>query len=62
MRIDLGRPMTLEEIALATGGSHPHQNAVIRSITTDSREAKRGDLFIAIKGDKFDGANFASSI
>lgn len=62
MRIDLGRPMTLEEIALATGGSHPHQNAVIRSITTDSREAKRGDLFIAIKGDKFDGANFASEV
>ena len=61
MRIDLGTPMTLEEIAYATGGNHK-QNAIIKSITTDSREVEEGDLFIAIKGDKFDGADYVSEV
>ena len=62
MRIDLGRPMTLEEIAYATGGLKQSQNAIIKSITTDSREVEKGDLFIAIKGDKFDGADYALEV
>lgn len=33
----------------------------ITGITTDSRKLKQGDLFIAIKGDIFDGHNFAEA-
>ena len=61
MRIDLGIPMTLEEIAYATGSNHK-QNAIIKSITTDSREVENGDLFIAIKGYKFDGEDYVSEV
>jgi UDP-N-acetylmuramoyl-tripeptide--D-alanyl-D-alanine ligase len=32
--------------------------AVVRGITTDSRALKKGDLFLALAGDKFDGHNF----
>ena len=62
MRIDLGRPMTLEEIAYATGGLKQTRNTLIKSITTDSREVEKADLFIAIKGDKFDGTDYASEV
>ena len=62
MRIDLGRPMTLEEIAYATGGAKCGEDAIIKSITTDSREAKLGDLFIAIKGDNFDGSDYGLDV
>ena len=34
----------------------------INNITTDSRKVKAGDLFIALKGDKFDGHNFVKEV
>lgn len=36
------------------------QNAVITSVTTDTREIKEGSLFVALKGDRFDGHDFAA--
>ncbi len=36
--------------------------ARVRRISTDSRTASEGDLFLAIKGDRFDGHAFASQI
>ena len=34
----------------------------VKAVCTDSRLAKAGDLFFAIKGDKFDGHNFAAEV
>ncbi len=51
---------TLQEIALATGGvllqGDPTQ--LIEGITTDTRKVKVNELFIALKGEKFDGHSF----
>ncbi|MGY8809204.1 MAG: Mur ligase domain-containing protein, partial [Fidelibacterota bacterium] len=32
---------------------------LISGISTDSRDIKSGDLFLGIKGESFDGSNFA---
>ncbi len=59
MRIKLGIPMTLEEIAGASKGALKHSNkAIITHISTDSRELFQGDLFIALKGNNFDGTSY----
>ena len=51
---------TLEHILLATGGRliSGQAYAGFRSICTDSRVIKPGDLFLALAGDNFDGAAF----
>ena len=36
-------------------------DAVIENVTTDSRKVNDGDLFVAIKGENFDGNKFAKS-
>lgn len=54
--------LTLEHIALACGGTYvgaEDKKAVcVDSITTDSRKAKEGSLFVAIKGARADGHDF----
>src|SRR5574344_1856106 len=40
----------------------PIVNVKINNIVTDSRMAKKGDLFIAIKGEKFDDHNFVKDV
>ena len=55
------KKLTLLEIAKAVGGELSKQefeNNTIDSITTDTRKIKKGDLFIPLKGDNFDGHNF----
>jgi UDP-N-acetylmuramoyl-tripeptide--D-alanyl-D-alanine ligase len=37
-------------------------DAEVKAVCTDSRAAKAGDLFFAIKGDKFDGHDFAAEV
>ena len=59
MRINLGIPMPLHEIARASGGRLLNdENPTIYSISTDTRELQPKDLFIAIKGENFDGETF----
>ena len=59
MRIKLGVSMTLNEISSAIGGKLLcNRSPVIEYITTDSREASIGDLYIPIKGSRFDGEDF----
>lgn len=59
MRIKLGFPLSLSDISSAMGGRLScGNNPRIEYITTDSREAKPGDLFIPIKGSKYDGEDF----
>ncbi len=61
MRIKLGNPTRLSVIAYATGGKLLcNEDIPITHLSTDSRETKSGDLFIAIKGDRYDGGSFAS--
>jgi UDP-N-acetylmuramoyl-tripeptide--D-alanyl-D-alanine ligase len=37
-------------------------NAVVTRVTTDSRQAQAGDLFIALRGERFDGHDFLGEV
>ncbi|MCC6543370.1 MAG: UDP-N-acetylmuramoyl-tripeptide--D-alanyl-D-alanine ligase [Nitrospirae bacterium] len=52
--------LTIDEIVKATGGQLIQGNLELTAagISIDSRNIKDGELFIAIKGDVFDGHNF----
>lgn len=52
--------LTIEEIIKATGGKlfHGNRGITVSGISIDSRTIKNGDLFVAIKGDVFDGHDF----
>lgn len=52
--------VALREIADWTGGRIDDRcgSISIKSISTDSRNLKPGDLFVALKGDRFDGHDF----
>ncbi|HEY5928935.1 MAG TPA: UDP-N-acetylmuramoyl-tripeptide--D-alanyl-D-alanine ligase [Burkholderiales bacterium] len=45
--------------ARAIGARHIGSDAEILRVTTDSRDVRAGDLFIGIRGDRFDGQAFA---
>ena len=49
---------TAEEIAKATGGVLVGENVSVTSISTDTRTIEKSALFIAIKGENFDGNDF----
>ncbi len=49
---------TSEEIAKVTGGVLVGGNSSVIAVSTDTRTLKNGDLFIAVKGEKFDGNEF----
>ncbi|OGC08023.1 hypothetical protein A2230_06210 [candidate division WOR-1 bacterium RIFOXYA2_FULL_36_21] len=51
---------SIEEILKAANGKllNGNLNQKINSISTDTREIKKGDAFLALKGPKFDGHNF----
>lgn len=53
-------PLKSAEIAKATKGLlyHGQNGQVIRGISTDSRSIKKGDFFIPLKGENFDGHQF----
>jgi len=54
------KPMTPDEVRSAVHGrwrSHG-ANVMLEGVTTDSRTARPGQLFVAIKGPTFDGHNF----
>ena len=57
---------TKNELISATNGSDPSSNFlenedVISGVSIDDRTIQKGDLYIAIKGDKFDGHDFIES-
>ena len=50
---------TLKEIAEATGGSMLGEPAVVTGgVSTDSRQVAEGQLFVALRGERFDGHAF----
>ena len=56
--------LTIAEILQATQGNliQGNPNAVITQVSTDSRTLKKGDLFVALVGEKFDGHNFLHGV
>lgn len=50
------------QLAEIVGFSGKIISTEIENITTDSRKVNEGDLFIAIKGEKFDGHNFVKEV
>ena len=55
-------PMTLEEIAVACGGapSGCEPGVVVRAVCTDSRAVHPGDVFVGLRGERFDGDAYAA--
>lgn len=51
---------SLSDIAAALQQPPPSENKSIHNITTDSRAMRPGDLFVAIKGETFDGFDFVA--
>lgn len=52
---------TIEELLKATGGRlHGSLTAPLTSVTIDSRAAGKGDIFVAIKGERHDGHDFVA--
>ncbi len=53
--------LDLQEVLAATGGScQSLQNIEFTGINTDSRSIKRGELFVALSGENFDGHNYCA--
>src|SRR5438093_9933584 len=59
---DAMRLFTTEEIVTITGGVQTGDapNLGIRRVWTDSRTVRRGDLFVALTGVRFDGHQFVA--
>lgn len=58
MRIELAYPMSAKDIAAAIGAQinvPSKSDTLISALTTDSREIREGDCFIALCGERFDG-------
>src|SRR2546421_3740258 len=57
-------PLPLSQIAQWAGGSLSSGDGtvVIDKVSTDSRTIKRGELFVALRGEKFDGHNFIEAV
>ncbi|MGB0560260.1 MAG: UDP-N-acetylmuramoyl-tripeptide--D-alanyl-D-alanine ligase [Spirulinaceae cyanobacterium] len=43
-------------------GCESQDRTPIRGVTTDSRELQQGDIFVALKGDRFDGHDFLTQV
>jgi UDP-N-acetylmuramoyl-tripeptide--D-alanyl-D-alanine ligase len=52
--------MALSEVTLATKGCLTGRDATFVAVTTDSRKAAAGDLFVALRGERFDGHDFVA--
>lgn len=58
MRIELAYPLKAKDVAIAMGAKiniSEKENTTISVLTTDSREIREGDCFIALCGERFDG-------
>ena len=49
--------ITVKELVAAVRGTlvRGSESAVIRAVSTDSRTVREGELFIPVKGERFDG-------
>jgi UDP-N-acetylmuramoyl-tripeptide--D-alanyl-D-alanine ligase len=49
-------------VKVLAGEASPSAKRRIRNISTDSRSIKRGDLFVALQGERFDGHEFVPAV
>ncbi|OHC68575.1 MAG: UDP-N-acetylmuramoyl-tripeptide--D-alanyl-D-alanine ligase [Rhodocyclales bacterium GWA2_65_20] len=54
--------MHLEEAALAAGGMMLGADAAFSGVSTDSRSVAAGELFVALKGERFDGHDYVAEV
>jgi len=54
--------MTLHEAAAAVGGSAQGPDAAFAAVSTDSRTIAAGELFVALRGDSFDGHAYVAEV
>lgn len=54
--------MDLREVARATGGTLLGENLEFADISTDSRQIAAGNLFVALRGERFDGHEFVADV
>jgi UDP-N-acetylmuramoyl-tripeptide--D-alanyl-D-alanine ligase len=54
--------MDLYEAAQATGGTATAEGHVFSGVSTDSRAIAAGELFVALKGDRFDGHDYVREV
>ena len=54
--------MRLAEAAAALGGRASGADALFTGVSTDSRSIKEGDLFVALRGERFDGHDFLEAV
>jgi len=54
--------LSISQVAKACGGIYWNvaEDAVVQGVTTDSRNVNKGDIFIALSGDNFDGHDFVA--
>lgn len=54
-------PLSLQQLAFRAGGELiGSPDVTVRRVMTDSRRAGEGDLFVALRGERFDGHRFAA--
>jgi UDP-N-acetylmuramoyl-tripeptide--D-alanyl-D-alanine ligase len=53
---------TLAQLTQALGGAHLHGDAAFDSVSTDSRSAGAGALFVALRGEHFDAHDFLDQV
>jgi len=53
--------MELSQAARATGGKLAGADVRFDAISSDSRKIAQGDLFVALRGEHFDGYNFVAT-
>jgi UDP-N-acetylmuramoyl-tripeptide--D-alanyl-D-alanine ligase len=54
--------MRLAEAAAALGGRTSGADALFTGVSTDSRSVAAGDLFVALRGERFDGHDFLKKV
>ncbi|MDG2045980.1 MAG: UDP-N-acetylmuramoyl-tripeptide--D-alanyl-D-alanine ligase [Halioglobus sp.] len=52
------RPLTLSELEVPLEGQLHGADCDILAVSTDSRNAREGDLFVALRGERFDGQEY----
>jgi UDP-N-acetylmuramoyl-tripeptide--D-alanyl-D-alanine ligase len=57
-------PLPLSQVAQLAGGSLSSGDGAVAvdAVSTDSRTIKRGELFVALRGENFDGHNFVEAV
>src|ERR1700730_13131737 len=63
IRAEIRKPVTLGQIAKDVGGKLSGDDRLeVNDVTHDSRQAKQGSLFVAIRGELFDAHKFVPQV